>query len=151
MFKFITLAILLPLFVSGQNPRIPLPPGFKNHVTDTTPPFVVLPKLRTFVFDKTSKNATLSAGEITAIRRLVKQKLKKQGTEGIKFERYKMQLIPSINKSGEKVVFVNGFCATPSNWLVEFVLVKDGGECYYQATINLRKRRFLSFSFNGEA
>ena len=147
MFKLITFTILLPLFVSGQNPKT----GLKHYISDTTPTFVVLPKFRTFVFDKTSKNATLSSGEITAIQMLVKQKLVKQGTEGIKYERYKMQLIPSIDKSGEKIIFVNAFCSVPSNWLKEFVLVKDGGDCYYQAIINLRKRRFLSFSFNGEA
>ncbi len=151
MIRLIPLVIVFPLVCWGQNPDIPLPSGFKNQVRDTTPPFVVLLKFSAFVFDKTAKKTTLTPKEITTIRRLLKQKLKDQGTDGIEFDKYKMQLIPSINKSGAKVVFVNAFCIIPSNWLEEFILVKDGGKCYYQATINLPRRRFLSFSFNGEA
>jgi hypothetical protein len=152
MFRFITIFILVPTLSFGQVPNVPSPSREEAKLwIDGSPEYVVLPKFKSFVFNKNYKSASLTGKETKVVRNLIKQKLLKDGTKESKLKKYKLQLIAAINPAGDKVVFINGFCSVPSKWQREFVFVKDGGDCYFQAKVNLRTRRLLSFSFNGEA
>lgn len=65
---------------------------------------------------------------------------------------YKFQLIPYLNENGQKLVWVNAFCSKENdNWKSEPVIVSDGGDCYFNLTINLSKGKCESLIINGEA
>jgi hypothetical protein len=65
---------------------------------------------------------------------------------------YKRQYIPYINKDGEKEVWINCFCSSfkdDKNWREKLVLVKDGGDCYFNLKINLDKNLCKDIVING--
>ncbi len=148
--KLMIVLALFPIISFGQNPSIPLPYGYKDQVKDTTPSFVILKELKSKVFDSTYQASSLTHEEIDTILKMLRKKLKEETTR-VAFEKYKMQLIPAINKSGEKVIFINGFCRQFDNWQKKFIMVSDGGECFFQAEINLKQLKFILFGFNGVA
>lgn len=64
---------------------------------------------------------------------------------------YKRQYIAVLNQEGEKLVWVNCFCISYDNqWRYAPVMVKDGGSCYFNVTINLTQNKYYEFSVNGE-
>lgn len=70
----------------------------------------------------------------------------------IDLKRYKRQYVATINSKGEKEVWVNCFCNTHNlNWRTESIIVKDGGNCYFNVKINLTSGQFYEFMVNGEA
>ena len=65
---------------------------------------------------------------------------------------YKRQLIAVTNKNGDKEVWVNCFCSTwGRNWQKVVLLIKDGGNCYFNFKINLNKMTYCDLTVNGEA
>ena len=70
----------------------------------------------------------------------------------IKLRKYKRQYIPIINENGEKEVWVNCFCQTNGDrWKKEFVMVLDGGNCYFNLKINLNSGDCYDIMVNGVA
>jgi hypothetical protein len=70
----------------------------------------------------------------------------------IDLTRYKRQYFPVINSAGQKEVWVNCFCNDfDKNWRTEMLIVDDGGNCYFNLTINLTTKTFSSFMVNGNA
>ena len=68
----------------------------------------------------------------------------------IDLTRYKRQYEAVINSKEEKEVWVNCFCRTHnSNWKNEIVVVKDGGNCYFNLKINLTTGRYYDIMVNG--
>jgi hypothetical protein len=67
--------------------------------------------------------------------------------------RYKRQYIAAINNKGEKEVWINCFCNTwNKEWKKEqLLIVKDGGNCYFNLKINLSTKKYFELSVNGEA
>ena len=61
---------------------------------------------------------------------------------------YTRQYIPVINKTGEKLVWVNYFCDVHNNWKKEIAIVFDGGNCYFNVFVNITKGTFEKFSVN---
>ena len=145
---FISLLISVASF--GQPRNTPPAKTGKGSQIDT-PTFTILPLSKAYVFDKTYTKATITKSEIETINKLIRDKLKKVGYSNYQFEEYKKQFVAAIDKRGNKVVFVNAFCGTYDNWRTEFIDVLDGGTCVFQTTINLRSKKIISFSFNGEA
>jgi len=69
----------------------------------------------------------------------------------IDLTRYKRQYEAVINSKGEKEVWVNCFCRTHnSNWKNERVVVKDGGNCYFNLKINLTTGQYYELMVNGD-
>ena len=69
----------------------------------------------------------------------------------IKMNRYRRQYIPFM-KNGQKYVWVNFFCGGAEEhkyWRKKPVIVFDGGNCYFNLTINLSRNRFFNFQVNG--
>ncbi|HWY34363.1 MAG TPA: hypothetical protein VNX68_06930 [Nitrosopumilaceae archaeon] len=66
-------------------------------------------------------------------------------------EEYKFQFVPIVNVKGEKIVWINAFCGTfgANNWKKDIVLVMDGGNCYFQAKINLTTKSVFEIGTNG--
>ena len=70
----------------------------------------------------------------------------------INLPRYKRQYIAVINSAGQKEVWVNCFCQHfDTNWRTEILMVEDGGNCYFNLTINLATKTYSKLSVNGEA
>lgn len=71
-------------------------------------------------------------------------------TEILKF--YKRQLLFYTDEKGDKIVWVNCFCnCFDESWKKDILLVKDGGDCYFNFKINLTKRKVFDIGINGEA
>jgi hypothetical protein len=66
---------------------------------------------------------------------------------------YSRQYVATINEKGEKQVLINCFCDGHEfpNWQTELVVVFDGGNCYFELTINLLTKKTTAFYVNGEA
>ncbi|MFN3341509.1 MAG: hypothetical protein ACK40M_02360 [Flavobacteriales bacterium] len=70
----------------------------------------------------------------------------------IDLQHYKRQYEPVLNSKGEKEVWVNCFCDTHnSDWRNERVVVKDGGNCYFNLKINLTKGHYYELKVNRDA
>lgn len=58
-------------------------------------------------------------------------------------EDYLMQFMGAVNSNGEKILWINAFCKQQKDsfkkWKYELVIVKDGGNCFYNITFNLDK------------
>ena len=51
---------------------------------------------------------------------------------------------------GRRVVFINAFCTKPpKDALQQFVLVRDGGACYFQVYYDPDHKQFVDLTFNG--
>jgi hypothetical protein len=64
----------------------------------------------------------------------------------ISTEFYTKQLLPAINKNGEKIVYINCFGGKPSEdfWKHELVQVSDGGNNFFNLIINITKGTFYN-------
>jgi hypothetical protein len=70
----------------------------------------------------------------------------------IDLTRYKRQYVATINSKGEKEVWINCFCNTHNlNWRTEKIVVKDGGNCYFNLKINLTTGQYYELMVNGNA
>lgn len=69
----------------------------------------------------------------------------------IDLSKYKRQYVPFINSAGQKEVWVNCFCYEFPDWRNEILEVNDGGNCFFNLTINLTTKTFSEFIVNGEA
>jgi hypothetical protein len=64
---------------------------------------------------------------------------------------YRRQYVCYKNKKGEKIVYVNCFCAAPEWWRTNLVEVDDGGKCYFSVKINLTTKKWFEFIPGGYA
>jgi hypothetical protein len=56
------------------------------------------------------------------------------------------------SEGGRQIIFVNAFCIAPTEYAQsQFVLVFDGGPCFFQLKYDPRKKRFFQLTFNGVA
>ena len=69
----------------------------------------------------------------------------------IELKNYKRQYIVATNLKGEKEIWINCFCNTNLNWKKDLVVVKDGGNCYFNLIINLTTGKYYNLSVNGDA
>jgi hypothetical protein len=58
-----------------------------------------------------------------------------------------------IGKDKHRTMFGNFFCGEPADrrWKDALILVKDGGECYFQFEYDFEEKRVTKLSINGEA
>jgi hypothetical protein len=70
----------------------------------------------------------------------------------IDLSKYKRQYVATINSKGEKEIWVNFFCDTfNSNWKKEILVVFDGGNCFFNVKLNLKKKKYFDLIINGVA
>jgi hypothetical protein len=69
------------------------------------------------------------------------------------FSSYKLQWVPFENAKGEKEIWINGLCNPFDNyfgkWKRGIIVVKDGGNCYFQMRINLTTETYADITVNG--
>lgn len=54
-------------------------------------------------------------------------------------------------EQSRKTVFINAFCSpAPSDVKTQFVLVLDGGACYFRVKYDPAKKEFFDLEFNGD-
>jgi hypothetical protein len=98
---------------------------------------------------KDAKPTNLSIDEINEIDKLTYDCITKCKEHLLDLNKYKRQYVPVINDKGEKIVWVNYFCDDNSYWMKEPVVVCDGGEYFFQLTVNLTTKKYYDFSVNG--
>ena len=82
----------------------------------------------------------------------------------IDLSQYKRQYYANINEKGEKEVWINCFCngwlenwqenlqeILPTNWRKDLIIVKDGGNCFFNLKINLDTEKYYDVMINGHA
>lgn len=118
----------------------------------------------------TNSEATeLSDYEIVILERLIKECIIEYNNKIIKntdliepeyidyliedFENYLRQYVPFTNEFGEKIIWVNAFCSTPKNWdwQTQILGTDDGGNCYFNLSINLTQKTCHEIRVNGYA
>ncbi|AHM59120.1 hypothetical protein D770_04265 [Flammeovirgaceae bacterium 311] len=64
--------------------------------------------------------------------------------------KYTRQYVPVINSEGEKLLYVNAYCSLPGpdDWKTKLFRIMGGGDCYFQAIINLSKKEVVRFNVN---
>ena len=107
-------------------------------------------------FDKDAKPVVLSAEDIKKVDDLFKVAVKKHGKQS-KYNpqsaaRYYKQIVAVINSRGEKIIWINCFCANDfPYWKTTLVSVLDGGSCFFNLNINLSTGEDYNFAVNGVA
>jgi len=153
-----------------------LRPGFGQSVPDTSH-FAILPYQLSAqtTLPRHCRPATLNAADYVRLENILsscidqynetqlkeyKKISKKHPEKGFKekdfvisLSRYYRQYVVVFNAKGEKEVWVNCFCENWSvdYWRKELVMVKDGGNCFFNLRINLTRGIFSDFGVNGEA
>lgn len=73
----------------------------------------------------------------------------------INLSRYKRQYVPVINAGGQKEVWINCFCeaygSSQMKWRKDVLFVMDGGNCFFNLTINLTTKKYYKLGVNGVA
>ncbi len=103
--------------------------------------------------------STLSPNEIDTVFNLLNMgilkhnnSIKKNDLRIRKLKQYKIQLVPVLNSNGEKEVWVNGLCEVNGNaWKHEIIYVFDGGNCFFNAKINLTTKKVYEIGIHGFA
>lgn len=69
------------------------------------------------------------------------------------FDEHQRQYCGLVSGHGERLVFINAFCDRDQQrgWKRHWVFVLDGGDCYWQAVINLTSGRVEWYEENGDA
>ncbi|MEP4598013.1 MAG: hypothetical protein ABJZ92_17525 [Cyclobacteriaceae bacterium] len=71
----------------------------------------------------------------------------------INLQDYRRQYVIGTTPTGDKLLHINFFCGTEGfeYWKDDYVIVDDGGNCFFQVLINISKIELLEFSVNGVA
>jgi hypothetical protein len=119
-----------------------------------------------FITDKTqtsrlfgnAKVSNLSATELKQVEQIIKTRInqynaKAEKQQVINVDEYYRQYIVVKNANGEKEVWINFLCRIDyhNNWKTEIIMVKDGGKCYFNVTMNLKTKKINKFTVNGSA
>jgi hypothetical protein len=71
------------------------------------------------------------------------------------FFNYRRQYVPYIDNAGHKKVWINCFCWTTYDdynyWKKSFVMVDDGGRCFFNFMVDLTDNSFSDFEVNANA
>jgi hypothetical protein len=87
----------------------------------------------------------------SSLEPFVKQQAFEQHRQLAKWPSYSFQYQGQLD-AGQKVIFINAFCISPPEYAQQkFVLVFDGGPCFFQVKYDPNKKRFFQLMFNGEA
>ena len=149
-----------------QDYALVLPPP----APDSTDRYAILPYDSTTQFwprvvGRNMQPSSLSADELSACFRLlevrIEQENKAQPDRCIKPADYFFQLVPALTHHGHKVVYINALCLSVKqefsvlepdfNVAEQFLIVFDGGQCFFQLILDLYDNKVLGFSVNSVA
>ena len=73
----------------------------------------------------------------------------------IEFQNYYKQCEGFIDEKGEKIISFNCLCRIDSddllNWKKNIIVFKDGGNCYFQISVNIDKKIVFGFMINSSS
>ena len=73
----------------------------------------------------------------------------------IDIKKYRRQYICVTNKRGEKEIWINFLCDIDreyyKGWETDIIVVKDGGNCFFEIKINLTTKTYYDLFVNGDA
>lgn len=97
---------------------------------------------------------TPTAKQIVLLESLLASHLKskppRNGKPVLKPLEYSRQYI-GVTKNGHKLIYLNAFCSQIKGWHERFVMVLDGGSCYFQVYFDLAGQKFSELQYNGNA
>lgn len=112
-----------------------------------------------WLFGKGYKQWTLTEKDIDNAEKLIKVCFENQKTSAVnkfykrKPEDYYKQFVGAVNYKGERTIWVNCFCKKAKddfeNWKTDLVVVKDGGNCFFNITINADNNEYYDLNVNG--
>lgn len=141
---------------------------------DDTTRIVLLDLESTYLKRKDRSNANLTIDEYSQIQSLIENRLEEYNKEEeirysklqieypnsklkkedfiINLSHYGRQYVAYINEKGEKEVWINCFCFVHNNeWKKAVFTASDGGNCFFNLTVNLTMNKVLDLSVNGNA
>ena len=68
--------------------------------------------------------------------------------------KYYRQYVGYFDNNGDKIILINAFCSkegSSEELTKKWVMILDGGSCYFKIKINLNKRTCFDLLINGEA
>ena len=158
MNRFLLLSILLLFSISSCSSRrrnLILPPiGITVNNSNHSEIYVIIDYDKSNNIFKNAKPTVLNDKELSNIERILEDAVSQYNLfpkNHLDLNKYKKQIIPIINKFGEKEVWINCFCQYNENWKTEIIRVDDGGDCYFNLKINLTKSKYYDFFVNGRA
>ena len=98
-----------------------------------------------------AENIQSLEGDLDSFLRQNAKSFNQQPPAGEELNIYKRQYVGLI-VSGKQVIYGNFFCTeTGVDWREEWVLVMDGGDCFFQIQFDVASCTFTSLTVNGEA
>lgn len=177
-YELIILIILVSLCVGGckntnKNPSEDLILKHQMTVLKTDSNYAIFKNENYFQLPENVKSANLSQDELLVVDTLLliainnynkeiegtieEWKLKKPNIDEnyfiLHYSLYNYQLVPVINESGEKIVWINALCKDSDldRWKKDVFFIMDGGNCFFNLKINLTKEEIFEFMVNGVA
>ena len=168
------LTVLIPFFsftgksVSTNNIN------FLTFLNDTSNYVIFEPqKIDSRIFDSTHKSTSLSTIEIDSLNSMLSKIISNYNyvlktrtnpklttkTEQIDLNNYKKQFLPSLNKAGEKIVYVYCICANevPNlynlhiDWKKDVFFPNSNNKCRFFLYLNLKTKEYYQFRIKGIA
>jgi hypothetical protein len=68
--------------------------------------------------------------------------------------KYYRQYVGYFDSNGDKIILINAFCSkegSSEELTKKWIMIKDGGSCYFNIKINLNTKTCFDFLINGEA
>lgn len=96
------------------------------------------------------REATLSSENIKEAEAILQSQLADKEVRNL--DAYFRQYVAVFNAQNHKIIWMNFFCRLPNaKWKKERVVVKDGGNCYWNVKANINTGEVTEFSVNGDS
>lgn len=138
----------------------PAPDNRKVSAGDLKPNQAVIPAIEKmeWAFGRNYKQYGPTADDIETAETLLKECFVKEMTGtvnhffGRKLDDYNRQFVGAEMEGGDKVIWINCFCAVESEilkkWKTEMIMVADGGNCFFNLRVNLNRKSYYDLMIN---
>jgi hypothetical protein len=110
---------------------------------------VIFPKEKVIGNNSPTARFTPTQEEIQEADAIVKVHLKeKYPNETVKLDEYYRQYYGTI-LAGQRIINMNASCKMPEKFVTELAAAKSGGNCNFDARINMKGKKVMSLKFNG--
>lgn len=93
-----------------------------------------------------------SLQDISKVESVIQKKLEEvRPVLAEKWQGYMRQYIGASDKEGGQYVYGNFLCDVHGDWKNDLVRVMDGGDCYFQAVVDVKAQKVKHMMINGEA
>jgi len=122
-----------------------------------------------YITDNYTSSWTPTLNQLLTIDSILEKAIRDNGKDyyrhlkPITFKNYYRQYVCYIENNGDSVAFINAFYKIDfrpmpgdsvkrrDDWQFYLIEVKDGGDCYWNISINLSKKKYYNFIVNGNA